>query len=64
MIREEDYWKRGFWFYVKFPLYIIYQMMGIASTYDRYNVFKWTVVSCNKFTELEERLEKLEKKRK
>ena len=63
MMHIDEFWKRGFWFWIKSPLYFVYEALGITSSWDKYNLLKFGVSVSNKFDELEKRIEVLEKRR-
>lgn len=61
-MKIEDYWKRGFRFWIRFPVYFVADVLGIMSHWDKYNGLKWTVEVCNKLEELDKKIEALEKR--
>ena len=61
-MKTEDYWKRGFRFWIRFPIYIITDFFGIMNHWDKYKIFDLSVGIANKFEELEKRIQILEKR--
>ena len=53
--------KRGLWFWIKYPIYIITDLLGIMNHFDRWNFIRLFIRLIEKQTKLEKRIEKLEK---
>ena len=63
-LKIEDYWKRGFWHYLKYPIYFVADGLGIMSHWDKYRNLKFGLEVCNKLDELEKRVNALERGKK
>jgi len=56
--------KKGFWYYIKFPIYIITDLLGIMNHYDKNGQFKFNTEILDRQNSLAVRIDKLEKEAK
>ena len=58
---EETLMKRNWWFWLRFPIYIITDILGIQNHWDKYTMLKLTEAQHAWIRKLEERIDVLEK---
>lgn len=60
----DEIWKRGFWYYIKYPIYIVTSIFGVMNSWDKYNMLEMVVMIFNRQNEFEKRIAALERRNK